>query len=300
MNMVNLSANDYVYSENEQKSYTNANVEGDLCEIRIFMWNTDGFGWNNDRGIEITVDGVSYGGLIKLPLNFDIYEGEETILIPSGKVLFSWKGQFDYGSWGFEIYNPLGELIYTSPNYVPAGLFFTYQNECAECLPITDLEGVYIPEEHQVNLSWKAPESADLTGFDIYRNDELIDHVSPATVFYSDNTEELESGDYKYCVVPVYPAVCTLDEACFETPVNVGIAKYEDYIMVYPNPANSMVNISGVDVASVKVFNSMGQFILNQRNTNTINVSALTNGIYIFSIELSTGYMIQKKIIINR
>jgi len=297
MNIVNLSANGYIYRENEQKFYVTANFEGELCEIKIFMWNTGGTGWHQSCGIEITVDGVDYG-TVKLPHAFDTYEGEETVLIPSGEVIFSWAGNFQHYIYGFEIYNTLGELIYTSPDYIPEGLFFTDQNECVECLSITDLEGVYIPEEHQVNLSWEAPESTDLIGFDIYRNDELIAHVSPSTVFYSDNTEELESGDYKYCVVPVYPAVCTLDEACFETPM--GIANYKAYITVYPNPANGMVNISGVDIASVKVFNSMGQLILNQRNTNAINVSALTNGIYIFSIELSTGYMIQKKIIINR
>jgi len=118
-----------MYSKNEQK--TDANTKGDLCEIRIFMWNTQGTGWYNNSGIEITVDGVDYG-IIKLPYGFNIYEDEETVLIPSSEILFSWIGNFSVNYSGFKIYNTLGELIYTSPNdYLSQGLFFTYPNECS-------------------------------------------------------------------------------------------------------------------------------------------------------------------------
>jgi len=302
LNFLNLAANGYIYGENEQKTYPTTRSEGDLCEITIFMWNTGGTGWHNNTGIEITVDGVNYGGLIKLPYDFEIYEGEETILIPSGEVLFSWIGKFSTTLYGFEIYNTLGELIYTCPVSLPAGLFFTYQNECptyAECLPITDFAGVYIPEIEQVNLTWIAPESDYLKGFDIYRNEVLIEQVSPSTVSYSDNTEELENGDYKYCVIPVYPFVCDLDEECFEAHINVGVRDYSYNILIYPNPANNVINISSDMVSAVKMYNNIGQLVLNQHNTNTINISALQNGIYILSIETSTGQTTQKKLIIN-
>jgi len=301
LNYLNLSANDYIYGENKQKTYPTTRFENELCEIRIFMWNTEGSGWYNNSGIEITVDGVIYGGIIKLPYDFEIYEGEETVLIPSGEVLFSWKGHIDAGYCGYKIYNTLGELIYTSPNDYPiAGVFFTYQNECVVCLPITDFEGVYIAEEHQVNLSWESPESAYLIGFDIYRNDELLDHVPPSTGLFSDNTAELEDGDYKYCVVPIYPSVCTLDDECFETYIsNVGITNYKDNILVYPNPATNFINISGDMVSEIKMYNNIGQLILTQHNTNTINISALQNGIYLLTIETQTGQTTQKKLIIN-
>jgi len=296
LSYLNLAANEYIYGEKN----TTTRSEGEMCEIRIFMWSTGGTGWHTNSGIVITVDGVDFG-TIKLPYDFEIYEGEETVLIPSGEVLFSWVGLFTNDYYGFEIYNTLGELIYTSPNYLPAGLFFTYQNECptyAECLPITDFEGVYIPDIKQVNLTWVAPESAYLKGFDVYRNDELIDRVSPSTVSYSDNTEELENGDYKYCVIPVYPFVCDLEEECFEAYI-VGIRDYNYNILIYPNPTNNIVNIAGADVVNVKIFNNIGQLILTQHNTNVINVSRLTNGLYILSIEVSKGHIIQKKIIIN-
>jgi len=296
MNYVNLAANDYMYSENEQKSYATTRSASELCNFRFILEESNGFGWFSSSGIKITVDGIDYG-LVRLPL-FSSY-AEEIVPLPSGEVKLFWTGGFS-DSYHFEVYNPLDELIYTSPADLNVGLFYTYQNECIECLPITDFEGVYNAEEYQVNLSWKAPESTDLKGFDIYRNDELIDHVPPSTIFYSDNTAELEEGEYKYCVLPVYPSVCSLDEECFETYIsNVGIVDYKDDILIYPNPANNIVTISGTDIANVKIFNSMGQLILTKHNTNSIDVSELTNGIYILSIELSIGHIIQKKIIIN-
>jgi hypothetical protein len=70
--------------------------------------------------------------------------------------------------------------------------------------------------------------------------------------------------------------------------------------MIYPNPANNVVNIMGADIKNVKIYNSMGQSILNQHNTNVINVSKLQNGIYLLFIEVSQGNIIQKKIIIQK
>jgi hypothetical protein len=267
------------------------------------MWNTGGTGWNN-AWIEITVDGVNYG-TVKLPHAFDIYEGEETVLIPSCEVLFSWVGgNFPYTLYGFEIYNTLGEIIYTSPNDKPiSGVFFTYQNECpffVECLPVTDLEWTYIPEDNIVDLTWKAPESTYLTGFEIYRNEELIEQLPPSIISYSDSTEKLETGDYKYCVVPVYPFECDdLEETCVTIPIDVGINNFKDNIIIFPNPANDVINIMGVDVVNVKFFNNTGQLILSQNNTNTINISDLQNGIYLLSVETSTRQILQTKIIIN-
>jgi hypothetical protein len=242
------------------------------------------------------VDGVDYG-IVTLPWGGGGY-AEEIRKLPSGDVQCKWLGVFYYTYHCFEIYNSLDSMIFKSDKYLPDELFLIYQNECIECLPLTDFEGVYIAEEHQVNLNWIAPESTDLIGFDIFRNDELMEHLPPSTVSFSDNTETLENGDYKYCVVPVYPVACDLDAECFETNINVGIINYKDNITIYPNPATNLIHLSSDKVSEVKIYNNIGQLILNEYNTNEINVSALTNGIYILLIETSTGN-IQKKITIN-
>jgi hypothetical protein len=197
-------------------------------------------------------------------------------------------------------------LIYTSPNdyYLSEGLFLTYQNECPDCLPITDLEGVYMAEEHQVNLSWTAPETTALLGFDIFRNDILIDSLPPTTLFYSDNTSQLEPGDYKYCVVPVYPSVCTLDDACFETPINIGINNYADNILIYPNPTKNELSIEMSDmrheISDIEIFDLFGRKQSHASRVtcheSKVDISHLQAGIYFIKITTEQG-IITKKIV---
>jgi len=282
-----------------QKSYHSAYFDGEKCSFRLRLQDPVGNGWSSKVGIQITVDGVDYG-IATLPFVGGNY-AEIIKILPSGEIQFTWLGEFNYVRNCFEIYNPSDSLIFKSDLYLPPDeVFLTYQNECVECVPITDFKGVYILEQHQVNLTWKSPENDDIIGFDIYRNDELIEHIPPATIFYSDNTAELEDGDYKYCVIPVYPSICNMEDECFETYIsNVGITNYKDHIMIYPNPATNFINISGDMVSEIKMYNNIGQLILTQHNTNTINVSGLTNGIYLLAIETSTGYNTQTKLIIN-
>jgi len=295
MNYLTLAANDFIYGEKEQKTSVTANFEGTLCNFRFVLEDYDGFGWFPSAGIGIIVDGIDYGFL---KLAWGSSYSEEIVKLPSGEVQLSWFGSFP-DSYHFEVYNSFEELIYTSPHSL-WGVFFTYQNECVECIPISGFEGVYISEEHQVNLNWETLESDGLIGFDIYRNEELIDQVPPSTVLFSDNTAELEDGDYNYCVVPIYPSVCTLEDQCFETYIsNVGIVDYKDHIVVYPNPANNVINIIGDRVSTLKMYNNIGQLILTQQHTNTINVSTLQNGLYLLTFETSTGQTTQKKIIKN-
>ena len=259
MNYVNLAANEYIYSENEQKS----SITSDLCNFKFILWDDSEIGWSPSTGIKITVDGIDYGFVNLL---WGTSYGEVIVPLSSGEVQLVWHGGFAI-TYHFEVYNSLDELIFTGTHPL-AGLFLTYQNKCIECLPIIDFEGVYNSEEHYVNLNWIAPESTDLIGFDIYRNDVLIDSLPPSTVSYIDNTEALENGDYKYCVVPVYPIECDLDEECFETPINVGIKNYKDNITIYPNPATNVITISSNRVLAVKMYNNIGQLILNEYNTN--------------------------------
>ena len=278
-----------------QKSYRNAHLE-EGCNFTFLLEDPANWGWSSSNGIQITVDGVDYG-IVTLPWGGGGY-AEEIRKLPSGEVQFKWLGIFDFGSHCFEIYNSLDSMIFKSDKYLPDELFKIYQNECIECLPLIDFEGAYISETNQVNLSWSAPESTDLMGFEVYRNDIFFDYVTPTITFYSDNTEALESGNYKYCVFPVYPVACDLDAECFETNINVGIINYKDHITIYPNPATNLITISSNKVSEVKIYNNIGQLILNEYNTNEINVSKLTNGIYLLSVEISAGNIIQKKIII--
>jgi len=117
----------------------NLNAQTDGCQFRFVLSDPSGIGWPDGRGITVTVDDIEYG-FVGLP--WGIPSTEEILLLPSGLVNFSWTGgNLHYSSRYFEIYNSFDDLIYTSPDYLPGELFFTYQNECPECIPLTDFEG---------------------------------------------------------------------------------------------------------------------------------------------------------------
>ena len=278
------------------------NAQTDGCQFRFVLSDPLNLtGWPPERGISVTVDGVEYG-FINLP--WGTPSAEDTLMLPSGEIHFLWiGGPFNPFRHYFEIYNSIDELVFTSPDdfTLPEGLFFTYQNECSECLPLTDFEGEYNQEAKVVNLSWVAPESEYVTGFDILRNGVLLAHVDSITLFYSDNTSEFEDGDYKYCVIPTYPYVCDLEEKCFETYIeNLGVKKYSSALSLYPNPTNHIVHIAGENVANIKIFNKIGQLIHNYNNTNRIDVSLYPAGIYIFNITTVKGEIGVYKVVVTK
>ena len=67
-------------------------------------------------------------------------------------------------------------------------------------------------------------------------------------------------------------------------------------IVVYPNPAQTIVTIQSEDVNSVMVFSLTGQLLLQEKN-NTINVAALAQGNYILKFEQKDGKQFSKRII---
>jgi len=281
------------------------NEEG--CSFRFILKDPGGFGWWPDQGIQITVDGVDYG-LVTLPMpNIFI---EVIKLLPSGEIQFFWIGNFNYASNCFEIYNSSDSLIYQldmmPPDTYP--LFFIYQNECPECIPLTGFNGEYISETNQVNLSWTAPENIYLQGFDIFRNDELIDQLEPTILTYVDNTANLGTGKYKYCVVPVYPFLCSFEEEnCFETNIGVGINNYSSTLFIYPNPTKGKLQVTtnkGINPLVVEVYDIYGRKQKAESRKQKaereieIDISALQAGIYFVKI-YTESEVVTKKVIKN-
>lgn len=56
-------------------------------------------------------------------------------------------------------------------------------------------------------------------------------------------------------------------------------------IALYPNPANDLVHIKGIENASITILNTIGQVILKANNTTQIDISNIPNGIYLVRIE---------------
>jgi hypothetical protein len=114
---------------------------------------------------------------------------------------------------------------------------------------------------------------------------------------------ELADGTYEATIV-----ITTSDEynPLFEIPCklvvsHVGIDDYTIKTVVFPNPANDLVNVkSNTFINTIQVFNNMGQMVLST-NVNgeetTINTANLNAGIYFMKVNTTEGSQNVKLII---
>lgn len=76
----------------------------------------------------------------------------------------------------------------------------------------------------------------------------------------------------------------------------------QDQFSIYPNPAQSIINIDSVNnisIDSLKIFDIFGKLLLEKtKNTNQVTIENLSNGIYIIEVA-SEGKIIKKKFIKN-
>lgn len=94
-----------------------------------------------------------------------------------------------------------------------------------------------------------------------------------------------------------------VDMGAFEfNPDNLSTVdlKYENYIKIYPNPANDFVYIETeqFDFFNVTIFSIDGKLI-TKSTSKVIDVSNYSKGIYIFQIELSNQMKYSKRIIVK-
>ena len=102
-------------------------------------------------------------------------------------------------------------------------------------------------------------------------------------------TEYTENGDFENGKTYTWNIV-TICASGQSTPVEVsavaicdGISEFGNTISIYPNPANSTVNIKAENFAKVEVYSSIGQLVVTQ-NTTTIDVSNYQAGVYFFKV----------------
>ena len=72
-------------------------------------------------------------------------------------------------------------------------------------------------------------------------------------------------------------------------------------IICYPNPANNILNISGLENIdkTIKILNVLGEEIMHINNVDIIDISSLSEGVY-FAIITYNNKQINKKILIKR
>lgn len=81
---------------------------------------------------------------------------------------------------------------------------------------------------------------------------------------------------------------------------NTGVNEYGE-ISLYPNPTNGKVMIQGQAIETVKVYNAMGQLLLNEVVDNAdqveLNLSSFSAGVYTISVSMTNGQRMNRMVV---
>ncbi len=112
------------------------------------------------------------------------------------------------------------------------------------------------------------------------------------TTAYWENCEGFVYVNNKVrCVFPSVPSL----------PVSEAKPKDDTHIIIYPNPCNNILNINNIENADVSIYDMYAHLLLTDNSKDTwrsINISGLSDGIYIMHIKFKDNFII-KKIIKN-
>lgn len=91
------------------------------------------------------------------------------------------------------------------------------------------------------------------------------------------------------------------------SPCEVGVTELAtDEVLIYPNPTNSRFTIEFSNKSTkqmkVELFNLMGEFVLSEelsQSTSLVDLSALTNGVYLCKVSDENGFVTTERIVKN-
>ncbi len=85
-------------------------------------------------------------------------------------------------------------------------------------------------------------------------------------------------------------------------PYHVGVpgVNTNSHISIYPNPASDMITIEGTNPSQVQLVNIYGQTVLTAKNTNTLSLTTLPDGVYYMTVFDENGSIAAKQSVVKR
>lgn len=164
-------------------------------------------------------------------------------------------------------------------------------------------------ENCEASLYWNSPIKncwANLEGYYIYRDGDLIDSVLADGVFDTIYTDKnIGESEHHYCIKAYYidsynrkhvsDSLCEFVNTCYHVAINV-----------YPNPAKTDVTIVANNITYISLFDGSGRFIKQYFASDdycrslTIPIQNLPEGTYLLNIVMKDGISAQRTFIIRR
>jgi hypothetical protein len=165
-----------------------------------------------------------------------------------------------------------------------------------------------------MNLGDNSSDSSLLIGYNVFRYDSVqggvvhfrkLNTAAQSATAYQDvvGLSAMQYGTYMYYVTAVFNNSLNSQFLC-ESPASdtvtiqfpaVGIPEVSGgSIMIYPNPANDVVNVkSDYNISRIEVLNFIGQTVYSENTVNSklvkINTSSLQSGVYFVKVTTSKG-----------
>lgn len=196
-------------------------------------------------------------------------------------------------------FTELGEYGYYYVGSHAAG-FSTYNGKDADSDEIVFIKPDGTPIDNNSNDE-NLKRSRNLAGFNVYRNDSLINENFDGNVLFD---TVYEAGEYCYSVNAVYNT-CesdTIGPVCETFFVGLEEELQNNSINIYPNPATEALQVeSKTEIESIQILNANGMLIRNIDNPNGQNIridcSEFNENLLIVKIT-SESEIIYKKVLI--
>ena len=167
------------------------------------------------------------------------------------------------------------------------------------CYPVQNLR--LIEEDGNISVTFEAPEQGTPIGYNVYNNGVLI----------AENTTELSHsitvGDMNIIgVVTLYEDGKTSVPVVKLNGSGDGVEETtfaENAFNIYPNPAKDYVKVSGDDIKTISVYNSLGALVERidvENNTTLIDLSGYNSGVYFINVEQNNGVSTTQKIVVTK
>lgn len=227
----------------------------------------------------------------------------------------------DYENYSPYIHTP-NDLIGTSVNSFEMGQQYCQMNiaclaEIANpvgstpqvyCNPVSNFEFAFPIDKDvmELYLIWDAPEdgsTGELEHFDVYRDNAVIATVQyDPTIIHHLYTDTITIGaQAEYFIMSVYSDGC---EAPSETLIGEGIphqlSESASHVSVYPNPAESLLNIVANGLQRIAVYNMMGQLIekkIAEGNQFVLQVGDYAPGLYTVQVVTANGVVTENIVV---
>ena len=134
------------------------------------------------------------------------------------------------------------------------------------------------------------------TGYEDIVCDFSVYQGSVGRIAFRNVLSKGKSYDYNYLDdITLTLTVAKIAESSSANVIDeIGVERYLEGIVVYPNPTVGELHIGAVDVQKVECYNQRGQLVAVYDNENNINISSLAEGVYTLRITVPQGVAMRK------